>query len=48
MVIYLLSLVENGKRFINMKFKLPAALLLTGMFSGLLIGCTSGSQNDAE
>ncbi|MFT7681182.1 MAG: heat shock protein HslJ [Moritella dasanensis] len=47
-VIYLLSLVENGKRFINMKFKLPAALLLTGMLSGLLIGCTSGSQNDAE
>lgn len=29
-----------------MKFKLPASLLLTGMLSGLLIGCTSGNLNE--
>lgn len=43
-----ISLVENGKRFINMKFKLPASLLLTGLLSGLLVGCTSTSQSAAE
>lgn len=42
-VIYISSLVENGKRFINMRFKLPASLLLTGILSGLLIGCSSDS-----
>ena len=31
-----------------MKFKLPASLLLTGLLSGLLIGCTSTSQSAAE
>ncbi|GIC78207.1 DUF4377 domain-containing protein [Moritella sp. F3] len=30
-----------------MKFKLPASLLLTGMLSGLLIGCTSGNLDGA-
>lgn len=31
-----------------MKFKLSASLLLTAMLSGLLLGCTSGSQNEVE
>ncbi|MDX2320982.1 MAG: DUF4377 domain-containing protein [Moritella sp.] len=31
-----------------MKFKLPAILLLTGMLSGLLSGCSSVTQNDNE
>jgi len=31
-----------------MKFKLPVSLLLTGLLSGLLIGCTSTSQSEAE
>jgi len=44
-VIYLSSLVENGKRLINMKFKLPVSLLLTGILSGSLIGCSSSSDN---
>ncbi|QFI37099.1 DUF4377 domain-containing protein [Moritella marina ATCC 15381] len=31
-----------------MIFKLPAPLLLTGMLSGLLIGCTNGEGADSE
>jgi len=31
-----------------MKFKLPASLLLTGLLSGLVIGCTSTNQNATE
>ncbi len=31
-----------------MKFKLPASLLLTGILSGLLIGCSSSSDSGAE